>query len=88
MDPGTLLRSEPMSRRSGEQPVTGMVTRFEAARILNLSVKRVDQLRQGGHLASVRNPLTGKVFLPRAEVEALAELRGDKPHRWIFRRSA
>lgn len=73
-----------MDRAEGEQLV---VSRSEAARMLDLSVKRVDQLRQAGHLWSTRNSLTGKVFLLRSEVEALADLRGDNPHRWIFRRT-
>jgi hypothetical protein len=51
------------------------VSRQEAAEALGLSVKRVDQLRQIGELESARNPVTGRVSVRWASVQAQLRLR-------------
>lgn len=46
----------------------GLCPRLEAAGLLGLSVKRVDQLRAAGVLESRRHPVTGRVWVTLASV--------------------
>jgi hypothetical protein len=52
------------------------VSRAEAASLLGLSVKRVDQLRAEGRLRGTRHPFTGHVWLELASVREERARRG------------
>jgi hypothetical protein len=78
-----MVEQEPQSAGPG-------VTRYEAARLLGLSVKRVDQLRGQGHLVAQRDSLTGKVAIDLESLHRLIVARDGKVgpvRRWVFRRS-
>lgn len=47
----------------------------ETAALLGLSVARVRQLRESGHLTSLKNPLTGHVRFRRSQVMELKRER-------------
>lgn len=67
-------------RRSGqrvdEPRLPGTCTRADAAGLLGLSVKRVDQLRAEGRLRGTRHPFTGHVRVELASVREERERRG------------
>lgn len=67
-------------RRSGQSVVDARppqgCSRAEAAALLGLSVKRVDQLRAEGRLRGTRHPFTGHVWLELASVREERARRG------------
>lgn len=79
---GTLKAGCVEHKRRAGQPVTdlphplGTCSRSDAAGLLGLSVKRVDQLRAQGRLTGTRHPFTGHVRIDLESVRAERHVRG------------